>query len=186
MKFPVLLCSTLALAVSLGGLAPLAAHADSTKTWDHLSTGLTFGLGGAAALTTFSKHDNTGIAQGLKTAGASFLVAELLKSVVHETRPDGSDNRSFPSAQTAAAFAAAGYFDIRYGQEYHGYVPVMYGLAALTGYARVKAKKHHAQDVIAGAAIGWGMAHVFTTPYVDQIAFAPTSKGMSLSYTKKF
>ena len=180
-----------ALAVCLAatlsfGLAPQTVRAGNTQTWDDLSTGLALGVGGAAAITTLSKSDGTGLAQGMKTAGTTVLAVEALKALVPEQRPDGSDDRSFPSEHTALAFAAATYFDVRYGQEYRAYVPVMYGLAALTGVARVQAKKHFAKDVIAGAVVGFGIAHVFTTPDNSQVALAPAERGVSLTYTKRF
>lgn len=177
---------SLAVLLSLGTLAPQAAVAGKTQTWDNVSTGLVLGLGGVAAAATLSKSDRTGFTQGLKAAGTTFLAVEALKAVIHEKRPDGSNNRSFPSGHMALAFAAATYFDIRYGQQYQPYVPVMYGLAALTGLARVEAKKHYAQDVLAGAAIGYAVARVFTTPFANQLTLAPTHNGMSLSYTKQF
>ncbi|GHD99054.1 hypothetical protein U879_04465 [Defluviimonas sp. 20V17] len=177
---------SLAVLLSLGTFAPQTAVAGKAQAWDNVSTGLALGLGGAAVATTLSKSDKTGFRQGLETAGVTFLAVEALKSVVHETRPDGSNNRGFPSGHTALAFAAATYFDIRYGQEYSSYVPLMYGAAALTGLARIEAKKHYAQDVLAGAAIGFASARIFTTPFANQLTLAPTDGGLSLSYTKKF
>lgn len=173
------------LAICCLGAAP-GAMAGDAQTWDNVSTGLVLGLGGAAVAATWSHSDNEGLKQGLKTAGATLLAVEVLKVLVQEERPDGSDNKSFPSGHTALAFAAATYFDKRYGHEYRQYVPVMYGLAALTGVARVQADKHYVQDVLAGAAIGWGLAHAFTTPYNSQFIVAPTGDGLMFSYTKHF
>lgn len=163
-----------------------AARADSTKTWDNISTGLVVGLGAAAVTATMHKFDDQGVKQGLLTAGATLVTVEALKALVDEPRPDGSDNKSFPSGHTALAFAAATYFDVRYGDEYKQFVPVMYGLAALTGVARVKARKHYAKDVLAGAVIGWGMAQAFTTPLSNQLLVAPTNDGMAFMYTRHF
>ncbi|MGV6848388.1 MAG: phosphatase PAP2 family protein [Marinibacterium sp.] len=160
--------------------------AQDTASWDRLSTGLALGLGGAAVATTALKSDMPGFREGAKTAGATLLAVEALKFLVSEQRPDGSNDKSLPSGHTALAFSAATYFDIRYGDEYKPFVPVMYGLAALTGLARVQAKKHHAWDVAAGAVIGWGMARVFTTPINSEFAVAPTADGVKFSFTRKF
>lgn len=162
------------------------ASAGDAESWDRLSTGLTLGLAGVAVTATLAKSDTTGLKQGLATTGATLLTVEALKALVGEQRPDGSDDKSFPSGHTALAFAAATYLDVRYGQEYPGFVPVAYGLAALTGLARVKADKHYVQDVVAGAAIGWGMAHVFTTRPDEQFFAIPSKDGMMFAYTRHF
>jgi membrane-associated phospholipid phosphatase len=52
-------------------------------------------------------------------AGGSILVgegiAQGLKHSVHERRPDGSGNDSFPSGHAAVSFAAAATIHRRYG-----------------------------------------------------------------------
>jgi len=180
------ICKRLAVIIVCSLCAGPAAQAADAHSWDNLSTGLVVGLGGAAVAATWAHSDNEGLTQGLKTAGVNLLAVEALKLLVKEQRPDGSDDKSFPSGHTALAFAAATYFDKRYGHEYRQYVPVMYGLAALTGVARVKADKHYVQDVLAGAAIGWGVAYAFTTPFNSNFIVAPTGDGMMFSYTRHF
>lgn len=175
-----------ALVISASMLAPVSAQAANTKMWDHLSTGLALGLGGVAAATTLEKSDKTGAKQFAFTLGATFLATEALKSVVHEPRPDGSGHDGFPSGHTAMAFAAATYFSIRYGQQYRQYVPLVYGAAALTGISRIKARKHYARDVFAGALLGWGVAKLLTTPENVDMRITPTATGASLTYTTHF
>ncbi len=82
---------------------------------------------------------------------ASYLVATGLKETFPETRPDGSDRRSFPSGHTSVAFGAATSIWNRRG-EAEG-IPAL-AVASLVGLARVKADKHHWYDVVAGAAVG--------------------------------
>ncbi|MBI1172331.1 phosphatase PAP2 family protein [bacterium] len=172
------------VAVAVAGAAlPEQALADSKSNWDKATTALVFGLAGGAELKTLSLHDNTGQLQFFETMGATLALSEGLKSVVHKKRPDGSGNDSFPSGHAALAFAAASYFDIRYGAENKVLVPVFYGAAALTAIGRVEAKKHYAGDVAAGALIGIAMAHVFTNPHVSVY---PTGDGVGVNYTRHF
>ncbi|MEN6370886.1 MAG: phosphatase PAP2 family protein [Armatimonadota bacterium] len=78
-------------------------------------------------------------------------VTGLLKECVHEWRPDRSDDKSFPSAHTAAAFAVAETLSEEHPKDKWLY----YGLAALIGWSRVESDKHYWRDVAAGAAIGY-------------------------------
>ena len=78
------------------------------------------------------------------------LLTSSLKLLVGRTRPGGG-NRSFPSGHTSAAFAAATLIDANSDGSFG--VPA-YGLAALTGYSRMEARRHYPSDVLAGAAIG--------------------------------
>ncbi|MDE3121087.1 MAG: hypothetical protein KGK00_04875, partial [Paracoccaceae bacterium] len=70
--------------------APPAARADSKATWDKVSTGLALGLIGSASIAAFDKPDTQGQTQFLKTMGATLVITEALKALVHERRPDGS------------------------------------------------------------------------------------------------
>ncbi|NMG46240.1 phosphatase PAP2 family protein [Aromatoleum toluvorans] len=76
-------------------------------------------------------------------------------------RPNGRDDRSFPSRHTAASFAAAQYLQTRGGWEYG--LPA-YAAAALVGYSRVRAHEHYWKDVAAGAGIGIASGYFFTDP----------------------
>lgn len=93
----------------------------------------------------------------------SFSVAALttagLKSAIKSRRPDDSDNDSFPSGHTTNAFSGASFLDHRYGWRYG--VPA-YLAASFVAFSRVDADKHRVQDVVAAAAISWGIDHVFT------------------------
>ncbi|MFC2967199.1 phosphatase PAP2 family protein [Acidimangrovimonas pyrenivorans] len=186
MTKPSLSALATAVLVSASLLSAPAAEAGSKKMWDNLSTGLALGVGAVAGVTTLKKQDNTGLKQLSWTLGSTLLITEALKATVHENRPDGSGNDGFPSGHTSMAFAAATYFGIRYGDQYPQYVPYVYGAAALTGIARVEAKKHYARDVLAGALLGWGMGKLITTPQNAELMVAPTAGGASVTYTKHF
>lgn len=77
--------------------------------------------------------------------GIAIAASELLKRWVHEVRPDGSDNLSFPSEHSALAAANA-------GVSFAVSLPLAFG----TTYGRLAANKHHPKDVLAGIAIGVG------------------------------
>ena len=180
----VLIAGLVALTIS-GMTAPQPAAADGKASWDKLSTVLVFGLAGGAELKILTLQDKTGQWEFFKTMAATLAVSEALKAVVHERRPHGSSNDSFPSAHTALAFAAASYFDVRYGAENRTLVPLFYGAAALTALGRVKAKKHFVGDVAAGALIGIGLGRIFTTADTD-VGVYPIGDGVGINYIKRF
>jgi hypothetical protein len=90
--------------------------------------------------------------------GLSELIAGsavfTIKKFSGETRPDGSDQYSFPSGHTAAAFAAAEFMRQEYKDVSPWYGVAGYAMAATTGYLRMYNNKHWASDVVAGAGIG--------------------------------
>ncbi|MBI1415970.1 MAG: phosphatase PAP2 family protein [Limimaricola sp.] len=177
---------SLALATCGALLSAQPVLAADTQGWDTASTAFALGLGGVAAFTTYAHKDSSGGVELAKTVGATFLVTEALKAAIDAPRPDGSGHDSFPSGHTAMAFAAATYVATRYGDQMGPYVPYLYGVAALTGLGRVEADKHYLGDVVAGAALGWGLARLFTTPRNAELAITPTATGASATYTLHF
>jgi len=94
---------------------------------------------------------SVGVAYGVKTA---------LKAVVHEERPDHSDNKSFPSGHASMAFAAARSIDKEFRKE-SIWIPIAgYAAATAIGVERVASDRHHWYDVAAGAALGIGSAEL--------------------------
>jgi len=77
-----------------------------------------------------------------------------VKNIAGETRPDGSDNLSFPSGHTATAFAAAEFLRQEYKDVSPWYGIAGYAAAAATGYLRISNNKHWMGDIAAGAGIG--------------------------------
>jgi membrane-associated phospholipid phosphatase len=75
----------------------------------------------------------------------------LLKYTVQRPRPDGTDNLSFPSGHTSAAFSLATVAEQHYGWKIG--VPA-YLVASGIGLSRVESSKHNLSDVLAGATIG--------------------------------
>src|SRR5262249_5054372 len=77
-------------------------------------------------------------------------VTSSLKLLVGRRRPGGGAE-SFPSGHTSPPFAAASLIDDNMG----GAVGASaYGLAGLTGFSRMEARRHYPSDVLAGAAVG--------------------------------
>ncbi len=85
---------------------------------------------------------------------ANYITINTLKYLVNETRPDSSNNYSFPSAHTSLAFVSATtlfheYKDINPYIAYGGFL-----FAGATAYLRITNNKHFVSDVLAGAGIG--------------------------------
>lgn len=90
-------------------------------------------------------------------AGGWILV---LKNLVHEKRPDPSEDRhSFPSGHSTTAFAFAAVVDA-FEDGWLSYSA--YALATLVAFSRVNDGMHYFHDTIAGGTIGlvygWGIA----------------------------
>ena len=155
---------------TLAAITTTPAAAMSNKSWGHVSDA------GAAALGVFAVGGPVlgGDTDGLFQAGASLAVgggvAFGMKQLVHEQRPDGSGDDSFPSAHTSFSFAAAATMHNRYGWQVG--VPATL-VATLVGVARVKADKHHWYDVVAGAGIGELSGLLLTSKFDDQVQIVP-------------
>lgn len=122
-------------------------------------------------------------------AGGSLLAAGgatyVLKELVHERRPDGSDRKSFPSGHTSISFAAAATLEKRYG--WRAGVPALV-VASFVGVARVQADRHYWRDVIAGAAIGGAGGWLLTSPHDQRVRLVPWAehRGGGLTVAARF
>jgi membrane-associated phospholipid phosphatase len=112
--------------------------------------------------TTFYLHDKDGRSQFYKSFFSNLAVTYALKAAVDKTRPDGSDNESFPSGHSSVAFQGAAFIGKRYGLKYG--IPAYLG-ATFVAWSRVESDNHYTVDVVAGAAIGILSSLVFTKPY---------------------
>lgn len=119
--------------------------------------GSVYVLGGGTALIALDgwiQHDEgkLGLAKDLALAmGASSATVAILKLATNRERPDGSDDRSFPSGHSANSFAAATVIDRRYGGVARW---IAYGAATFVAASRVIGNHHWFSDVVAGAVIG--------------------------------
>ena len=175
---------TRGVALSAAMLIPSAANARPTD-WDKMS-----GIGrdllvGAALGVPAVQGDWRGDVQ----AGESLLAAGgstfILKELIHERRPDGTDNRSFPSGHTSISFAAAATLEKRYG--WQAGLPALV-IATFVGVARVQANKHHAHDVLSGALIGGISGFLLTDQRTSYVRLAPWAEhdGGGIDMTFRF
>jgi membrane-associated phospholipid phosphatase len=152
----------------------------SVPNWSVLGTGVTTGLAMGLSGDAAGWYHAKGLAQSLATGE---LITTSLKLAVGRHRPDWSSTdtnptqqRSFPSGHSTKAFAIATYaalylhehvFDgLRGGKLFVGGMQgLTYGAlaAAATTVAleRVYHNRHHASDVLAGAALGTAESTLF-------------------------
>ena len=92
---------------------------------------------------------------------ATFGVSEALKSSITRRRPDDSDDDSFLSGHTSAAFTFSTLANRNLNSvKMPGYLRRLtqigtLGTATAVGWARVEGEKHFPSDVLAGAAVGY-------------------------------
>lgn len=77
-----------------------------------------------------------------------------LKHSIRERRPDGTDQRAFPSGHATLAFAGAHILHKEYGRRSPWISVAGYGVAAFVGVDRIARNRHQWHDVCVGAAIG--------------------------------
>ena len=163
----------------------VSAWADNGLNWKNGSDLLAVGLPALAAGAAWGQQDTEGMKQLTLTMASTVGAAELLKRTVKATRPDGSDDKSFPSGHTAVAFAAVRFMDKRYASQVAPYRPWLYAAAGLTGLARVEADQHYWRDVAAGALLGWGAATWWAEPIQGgQLSVLPSSRGLAVFWQR--
>ena len=81
-------------------------------------------------------------------------VVNTMKYTTHVTRPDGSNDHSFPSGHTATAFMTATMLTKEYGHISPWIGIGSYTIASGTGLMRMANNKHWLSDVLTGAGIG--------------------------------
>jgi membrane-associated phospholipid phosphatase len=157
--------------LQLAATAPAAADED---TWNDVGTGVRWALVGAALAAPAVQGDWKGEFQAIGSIGAATLVTTGLKETISKERPDGSDNRSFPSGHTSSSFAAAATLHNRYGWKVG--LPA-HALAAFVGASRIEAEKHDVVDVLAGAALGSLSGFLITRKRDDGVVIIPWADG---------
>lgn len=84
--------------------------------------------------------------QALRTS-LTIGLSEVFKRIIHETRPDGSDEYSFPSEHTALSCVSV---NVTHAKKFAVEFPIALG----TAIGRVQANKHFWWDVLTGCGIG--------------------------------
>ncbi|MGI9607603.1 MAG: phosphatase PAP2 family protein [Acidimicrobiales bacterium] len=98
----------------------------------------------------------------------SAIVNGPIKSIFERERPDVDASErphrlrqprtsSFPSGHASAAVVAASFLGEGLSRRWR--LP-LHGLAAIVSTSRIHVRIHHATDVAAGAAVGWGLARL--------------------------
>jgi len=116
---------------------------------------------------TFYMHDREGRWDFYESFFTNLGATYALKGLISKTRPDGSNDESFPSGHTSVAFQGAAFIHARYGARYA--IPA-YIAATYVGWTRMASDQHYAVDVVAGAAIGIASSFIFTRPYHGFVA----------------
>lgn len=147
--------SFLVLFLAATALPASASDSGYKTTSDVLALGLPI----VAGAISIAQDDASGLLQLIKSEAVTLTATEVLKRTTHETRPNGRDDKSFPSGHAAVSFAAAQYMQMRGGWEFG--VPA-YAAATVVAYSRVHAKEHYWKDVAAGAALGIAASYYFT------------------------
>ena len=139
---------------------------------------------GLMASGMFGESVNQPASLALQASLMAFAGDEVLKLAVGRDRPNlnqgdttfapfktSSLNSSFASAHTAIAFAAL----TPYAQTYD--MPWLYGLAALTGLARIQQRQHWFSDTVAGGAMGYAIASALTYQRERQARYGEAKPG---------
>ena len=152
-----------------GFYSSIDARRDIQRNFPHFNShldnyGQYFGYAELAAVLAFgveSRNDRTNLALlVVKSEALMLTTVAITKYATHHERPDGSDNRSFPSGHTAQAFLAASivHTELRHKSQWYGIGA--YTVAAGVGAFRMLNNRHWESDVFAGAGVGILSAHL--------------------------
>ncbi|TGE25876.1 phosphatase PAP2 family protein [Hymenobacter aquaticus] len=140
-------------------------------------------LGLVALAGVESRDDRLNTVLVLLKSEAIMLVSTFaVKNLVGETRPDGSDNLSFPSGHTAQAFLAASIVHTEFRDKSQWYGVGAYAIATSVAALRMINTKHWQSDVVAGAGFGILSAHLGYLTHRNRWGRKPNlPKGMGFS-----
>jgi membrane-associated phospholipid phosphatase len=134
-----------------------------------------------------SVHNQKAAAVGRDIVRAQLLsqvMVQTLKYTVRRERPDGSNNKSFPSGHSASAFATATVLQRHYGWKIGA---PAYALGGYIALARMAWNRHHATDVVMGAGFGIASARTVTMSMAKSkfnVGVRPEVGGASVNFTK--
>lgn len=149
-----------ALIVLFSLLPGVAAEASEESTADIVTLLIPLGTYAIAN----SKDDDEGKSQFLRSTGMSLVLNSAARLAFNETswgkRPNGKEY-GFPSGHTAFVVSSAAFLQDRYGWQYG--VPA-YLLSGYVAYVRVDTEHHYWRDILAAAALSYGVSKWYVTP----------------------
>lgn len=99
-------------------------------------------------------------------------IVQPLKFATRRARPDGTNNRSFPSGHAAITFAGATVLERHLGWRKSA---LAYALATYVGASRLHDNRHYLSDVAFGAAVGAVAGRTVTQHGRDSWAVVPVN-----------
>lgn len=151
-----IICSLLASFALLTITTPTHADSAERNVAKFASGGGNLGylaLGTLLPLSTDKQYGTNHTLRVVDSALSSMAITEGLKAITREKRPDSNEHDSFPSGHATAAFAVATAQSALHPRQ----AIFWYAGATVISWSRLRLNRHHPQDVIAGAAIGYGM-----------------------------
>ncbi len=105
--------------------------------------------------------------------GVTAAATKLVKEIAGVQRPNGLDNKSFPSGHSSVAFMGAEFLRMEYKDSSPWIGIAGYAVATGTALARIKHGEHWFTDVVAGAGIGILGTQVsyWVYPWVQKLLF---------------
>jgi len=125
----------------------------------------------------------TGLILGTGTIALNNSITQGLKSAVGRERPNGQNDRSFPSghasdAATGATLAVANLAYLQLPKWADTTLTIgLYSVAGGAAWARVEAEKHYVTDSLVGFALGH-----FIASFMQQALFGPGPKQPAISF----
>ena len=133
---------------------------------------------------TMMAEDYKGTLQLGESILLSQIASEGIKSLELETRPNGSDKKSFPSGHAVGAFSGAMFVHKRYGWK-PALIP--YGMSLITGWTRTKVKAHYWHDVLGGAVLSGLFTWVLVDKYIPKcVEIEADPKSIKLGFKTEF
>ncbi|MDN5870872.1 MAG: phosphatase PAP2 family protein [Nitrococcus sp.] len=138
-----------------------------------------------------------GLAVGIAAIGATRLLTDAVKSASSRERPNGDDDRSFPSghASSAAVNTTLAIENLDYvampAWARRGSSITLHLLAGATGWARVEGRRHYFSDVLVGFALGHFIGRFMHEAFLEsgalvEVGAQPLPGGAVLSFGLSF
>jgi len=162
-------------------LLPVGSARADEDGYETVGDVLAIALPLAAGTTAGVKRDWHGLGQWAISWGSSSTVVAVTKEIIPKQRPNEGGTSSFPSGHAASAFTGAAFFQTRYGWKWG--LPAYAG-AIYTGWSRIHASKHYADDVLAGMSVAllfnWATVRRYPGTYFPKPV--QTAQGYALQF----